>query len=111
MASFETRVDEALELFSFFDQDSSGDVDFGELTRCLAHLGIKKSDTELKKLISRVDNGDGKISPEEFCQMLQLCNDDDDSVTMDMSLYPHVLPYVEPTSSPSKKLSHRPFEP
>ena len=51
MATYEEKVDEALEHFSFFDEDGSGKIDFDELKGCLFYLGIKKTDAELRALI------------------------------------------------------------
>ena len=52
-----------------FDEDKSGNVDYGEFRRGLAHLGIALSDGDFETLLGVVDNdGSGTIDYNEFVE-------------------------------------------
>ena len=56
-------------VFRNFDKDKSGNVDYGEFRRGLAHLGIALSDADFETLLGVVDNdGSGTIDYNEFVE-------------------------------------------
>ena len=56
-------------VFRNFDEDKSGNVDYGEFRRGLAHLGIALSDADFETLLGVVDNdGSGTIDYNEFVE-------------------------------------------
>jgi Ca2+-binding EF-hand superfamily protein len=64
-----------LDEFKKLDKDRSGYLDHDEIRRCLKDLyesiDLKMSDTAVEALIGQVDrNKDGKISVEEFVNLL-----------------------------------------
>jgi Ca2+-binding EF-hand superfamily protein len=64
-----------LEEFKKLDKDKSGYLDHDEIKRCLRDLyesiDLKMSDAYVEALINQVDkNKDGKISVEEFVNLL-----------------------------------------
>jgi len=59
------------EAFRTFDQDGSGSIDIEELKMILKNQNMEQ-DQDVEALFAEADkNGDGKISFEEFCQMLR----------------------------------------
>jgi CRP-like cAMP-binding protein len=58
-------------IFSFFDQDESGNIDREEARVATVSMGEAISDKELDKLMLRFDSdGDGEISLDEFTAMI-----------------------------------------
>lgn len=68
----EEDVEDLKETFQMFDADGGGTIDNGELKSVLRKLNIDLSDTELKEIITSVDqNSDGEIDFDEFLQMMK----------------------------------------
>ncbi len=64
--------DEMKEAFDFFDRDCSGYVTKEELYEALKKLGKRCSQKELNTMIKTCDDdGNGKISFEEFQKLLE----------------------------------------
>ncbi|KAH3802310.1 neo-calmodulin-like [Dreissena polymorpha] len=67
------QVEQIKAAFKVFDKDNSGALTRDEILSVLRLAGDKVDDAELDDMISRVDvDGDGKISIEEFAELV--CN-------------------------------------
>jgi calmodulin len=71
----ETLADVAHGMFSLFDEDSSGEIQRTEMNEALKRFGVSMTDDELNLLMCELDpNGDGKISFNEFHELLERHN-------------------------------------
>jgi calmodulin len=65
------QIAEFKEAFGALDHDGSGFLEVKEVQQLFQRLGKNPSETQLKAMVSRADdNGDGKISFDEFCRMM-----------------------------------------
>jgi calcium-dependent protein kinase len=56
--------------FAMFDKDKSGTLDMGEIKQMFG--GVDMADKVWKEILKEVDdNGDGKVSFEEFIKMMK----------------------------------------
>lgn len=59
--------EEIKQVFGEFDADNSGHIDASEIRKVCEKLGVEVSQSDIDDLIkSADDNGDGKISYDEF---------------------------------------------
>jgi len=61
---------EIKEAFDLFDMDGSGKIDAKELKVAMRALGFEPKKEEIKKMISGIDNGSGKIDFNDFLQLM-----------------------------------------
>lgn len=65
------QLDEFREHFEMFDEDGDGTITTKELGTVMKNLGQNPSQTELKHMISEVDeDGTGDIDFDEFCTLM-----------------------------------------
>lgn len=63
---------EIKEIFDYFDQDGSGNIDSDELKECLKCLGENVVDEEVNDMIAAMDiDGDGTINYSEFVKEMR----------------------------------------
>ena len=59
-------------LFRELDTDQSGFLTIDEMIRCMSKLGVSTTSEDVAKIFDRIDkNKDGKISPEEFREVME----------------------------------------
>lgn len=70
------RFKSARDAFRAFDEDSSGEIDFGEFKRCLQKLELVKpgeDDAQVEALFHLCDEDDsGQINYQEFCKWIKV---------------------------------------
>lgn len=67
--------------FNAYDADSSGEIDGKELFVLVNELGMSRSRSQCKEMVSKVDaDGSGEIDFEEFCTMMVECMQEDGNV-------------------------------
>lgn len=67
------------EAFDLFDTESSGKIDTKELKVAIRALGFEPKKEEIKKMIAEIDKGDGKISFEDFLDIMTVKMADKDT--------------------------------
>lgn len=64
--------DDVKQVFEQFDADNSGFIDKAEIQKVCEALGVEASSADIEDLIKAADdNGDGKISFDEFKKAVQ----------------------------------------
>lgn len=58
------------EAFDLFDTESTGKIDTKELKVAIRALGFEPKKEEIKKMIAEIDKGDGKVSFEDFLDLM-----------------------------------------
>lgn len=60
------------EAFDLFDTENTGKIDTKELKVAIRALGFEPKKEEIKKMIAEIDKGDGKISFEDFLDLMTI---------------------------------------
>lgn len=60
------------EAFDLFDTESTGKIDTKELKVAIRALGFEPKKEEIKKMIAEIDKGDGKVSFEDFLDLMTI---------------------------------------
>lgn len=58
------------EAFDLFDTENTGKIDTKELKVAIRALGFEPKKEEIKKMIAEIDKGDGKVSFEDFLELM-----------------------------------------
>ncbi|XP_049865651.1 uncharacterized protein LOC126366544 [Pectinophora gossypiella] len=58
------------EAFDLFDTENTGKIDTKELKVAIRALGFEPKKEEIKKMIVEIDKGDGKVSFEDFLELM-----------------------------------------
>ncbi|PZC82018.1 uncharacterized protein LOC110372298 [Helicoverpa armigera] len=58
------------EAFDLFDTENTGKIDTKELKVAIRALGFEPKKEEIKKMIAEIDKGDGKVSFEDFQELM-----------------------------------------
>ncbi|XP_050671305.1 uncharacterized protein LOC126969782 [Leptidea sinapis] len=58
------------EAFDLFDTENTGKIDTKELKVAIRALGFEPRKEEIKKMIAEIDKGDGKVSYEDFLDLM-----------------------------------------
>lgn len=58
------------EAFDLFDTESTGKIDTKELKVAIRALGFEPKKEEIKKMVVEIDKGDGKVSFEDFLDLM-----------------------------------------
>lgn len=58
------------EAFELFDTENTGKIDSKELKVAIRALGFEPKKEEIKKMIAEIDKGDGKVSFEDFLDLM-----------------------------------------
>lgn len=53
-----------------FDTENTGKIDTKELKVAIRALGFEPKKEEIKKMIAEIDRGDGKVSFEDFLELM-----------------------------------------
>ena len=58
--------------FKYFDKDNKGAITIDDISKIFKnHLNTSDINEGLKKIISEVDDGDGKITYDKFCKIMK----------------------------------------
>jgi len=64
--------EDVMKVFRLFDDGDQGCITLADLKRVADELGERLTEEELKEMIERADlDGDGKISPDEFINIMK----------------------------------------
>lgn len=58
------------EAFDLFDVENTGKIDAKELKVAIRALGFEPKKEEIKKMIAEIDRGDGKVSFDDFLELM-----------------------------------------
>ncbi|NP_001040177.1 caltractin-like [Bombyx mandarina] len=60
------------EAFDLFDTENTGKIDTKELKVAIRALGFEPKKEEIKKMIAEIDKGDGKVSFDDFMELMSV---------------------------------------
>lgn len=58
------------EAFDLFDTENTGKIDTKELKVAIRALGFEPKKEEIKKMIAEIDKGDGKVTFDDFLELM-----------------------------------------